>query len=68
MQNPKAYKKGEYLEPDFKVESSAFVASGVEEAKSDATIDAAAEKDGDSETFIGHRAREVRFEIDIEAL
>ncbi len=68
MDNTKACKKA-YLEPDFEVESGARVASGVEEAESDAAIDAAAEKDGDSEALVGNTAGEIRLDIrSIEAL
>lgn len=62
LDNTQAYKKA-YLEPDFEVESGARVASGVEEAESDAAIDAAAEKDGDSEALVGNTAGEIRLDI-----
>lgn len=47
------------MEPDFEVESSALVASGMQEAESDATINTTAEKNSYSETPIGHAAREI---------
>ena len=44
------------------------MASGVEEAKSDAAVDAATDKDGDSEGLgVGHGAREMMI-IDIDAV
>lgn len=56
------------LEPDFEVESGAGMASGVEEAKSNAAVNAAADKDSDSEGLgVGHGAREMMI-IDIEAV
>ena len=51
------------MEPDFEVESGAGVASGVEKAESDAAIDAAAEKNGDSEALVGNTAGEIRLDI-----
>lgn len=47
------------MEPDFEVESSALVASGMQEAESDATINTTAEKNSYSETPIGHAARDI---------
>lgn len=68
LENWRHIRKWAYLEPDFEVESCAGVASGVQEAKSNATIDAAAEKDGNSEALVGHTAWEIGPEIGIEAL
>ena len=43
-----------YLEPYFEVESGAGVASGMEETKSDAAIDATAKENSNFKAFIRH--------------
>lgn len=40
----------------------------MQEAESDAAIDATAKKNGDFEALSGHRAREIRLKIDIEQI
>lgn len=57
---------GAYLEPYLEVESDAGMAGGVEETESDAAIDAAADKNGDSERLMRHGTAEVGVRVDIE--
>lgn len=51
-------KKMGYLEPNFEVESSAVVPSSMQKPKGNATVNAAAEEDGNSQRliFVSHTA------------
>lgn len=54
------------MKPYFEVESGAGVASGMEETKSDAAIDAAAKKNRNFKAFMRHTAgEEARVQINI---
>lgn len=57
-----------HLEPNLEVESSAGMASGMQEAEGDTAINAAAKKNCHFEALIGQRARKVGLKIGIEPI
>ena len=56
------------VKPNFEVESSARMASEMEEAEGNAAVDSTTEENGDFERlFVRHRARKITFGVDEDA-